>query len=122
MELLIEQSRRPDITFFRDGRILMSASVTLALGLKPGDCINIAADNGEFYLFALPNPPCGRNIARVYPTKPNSNNFCANSVRLTRRLLDMLHITDTRAAFFIGKPVCISGRTLLPVITKIPLK
>lgn len=121
MKQLISTTRRPDISFCRDGRIQITASVATALHLQPGDSINVYADAGEFYVFAVPNKGLGRFHARIYPTKRGGRNFRANSARLSRRLLDACGITAHRAAFATGNPICLFGRTYIPIITKHPL-
>ena len=53
MENIIERTRRKDITFYKSGRIDITARVARILNLKQGDSINISKDeNGEFLLFA----------------------------------------------------------------------
>lgn len=121
MERLIKSTRRPDITFNRDGRIQITAAIAAALDLQPGDCINIYADNGEYYMFAIHSERNERCHARVYPTKRGSRNFRAISVRLVCSLLDACGITARRAAFAAGEPVRVFGRTYIPIITKHPL-
>ena len=39
---LLQRTRRPDITFCRNGRISITARVVRLLSLQPGDSINIA--------------------------------------------------------------------------------
>ncbi|GEM_PF-957903 len=121
MKQLISTTRRPDITFCRDGRIHITAAVAAALQLQPGDSINVYADDGEFYVFAVPNAGHGRFHARIYPTKQGCRNFRANSARLARRLLDACGISAHYAAFATGNPICLFGRTYIPIITKHPL-
>lgn len=121
MTQLITTTRRSDITFCRDGRIYITAAVAAALKLRPGDSINIFADNGEYYIFAVPNTDNGRHHAKVYATKRGGRNFRAISVKLSRRLLDSCGITAQRAAFATGNAICLFGRTYIPIITKHPL-
>ena len=40
---LLERTRRPDITFSRNGRISITARVVRLLSLQPGDSINVAS-------------------------------------------------------------------------------
>lgn len=118
---LIKSIRRPDITFCRDGRILITAAVACALRLQPGDGINIYACDGEYYIYGVPNDGDYRYQAKVFRTKRGSRNFRASSSRLARRLLDTCGISAPRAAFAVGNPVCLFGRTYVPIITQHPL-
>lgn len=145
MVSLIKNTRKPDITFFRDGRILITARIVRILALLPGDAINIAVHNyeipyqreqrqaclgsaecslnftkSEYLLYAIHNP-VGRHEAQCYPTKRGSHNFCANSIRLSRALLDACNIPDQKASFMMGEGVVIQNETYCPIITRKPL-
>ena len=119
---LLERTRRPDITFARNGRIFITAKVVRQLSLQPGDSINIAFHLGECYLLATRHENAtGRHIAQCYPTKKGSRNFCANSVDLSRLMLDHCNIRAQRASFIVGKCETIDGEVYLPIIYKMPL-
>ena len=122
MTKLLQHTRRPDISFHRNGTIRITARVAHLLSLQPGDVINIMTDNGEFLLHAS-RPPhtIGRHQGQCYPTKKGSHNFCANSVRLCRALLDAAGIKSQRAAFIVGEPLECHDTTHVPIITKHPL-
>ena len=78
---LLERTRRPDITFFRNGRISITARVVRLLSLQPGDSINVAFHLGECYLLAVRHQNAiGRHVAQCHPTKKGSKNYCASSV------------------------------------------
>lgn len=117
---LIKNTRKPDIKFYRDGRIFITARVSRILGLSPGDAINIALLDGEYLLFAL-SETIGRHHARCHPTKKGSHNFCANSTRLARALLDSCGIADQKASFMIGVPIILDEKTYCPIITRKPI-
>ncbi len=123
---LLEHTRRPDITFNRNGRILITARVAQLLDLRPGDCINIGVENGECLLYAsrLDNP-LGRHVAQCYPTKRNSRHFCVSSVELSRGFLDFANVQKDKASFMIGERICKSSNghvgVFLPIIYKMPL-
>lgn len=119
---LLLRTRRPDITFCRNGRISLTARVVRLLSLCPGDSINIAFHVGECYLMASRNSGAiGRHIARCYPTKKGSRNFCANSVTLARLMLDNCKVRGRRASFMVGKEEVVEGEVYLPIIYKMPL-
>lgn len=117
---LLDKTRRHDITFYRNGRILITARVVRMLGLSPGDSINIAITDGEYLLYALHNP-FGRHEAQCYPTKRGSHNFCANSARLTRAVLDASRTSASRASFMIGEQIIIQHTLYCPIIIRHPL-
>lgn len=118
---LLQHSRRPDITFCRNGRILITARVARILAIAPGDSINIAKDGREYLLFAVRHPAdIGRHIARCYPTNKNSANYCANSVSLCRTMLEIAGVSTNRVAFMTGEPQQSDTTTYLPIITHHP--
>ena len=119
---LLQRTRRPDITFCRNGRISITARVVRLLSLQPGDSINIAFHLGECYLLASRHAnSVGRHIAQCYPTKKDSHNYCANSVCLARLMLDNCGIHDQRASFMVGEETTHDGDVCLPIIFKNPL-
>lgn len=123
---LLEQTRRHDITFNRNGRILITARVARLLDLRPGDCINIGIDNGECLLYVSRlDSPVGRHVAQCYPTKRNSRHFRASSVELSRRFLNFANVHEDQVSFMIGNRICksINGHVavFLPIIYKMPL-
>lgn len=119
---LIEHTRRPDITFCHNGRILITARVSRILSLDPGDSINIAHEDGEYLLFAVRHHNfLGRHIARCFPTKIGSRNFSANSVELCRTVLRFANVHTDRASFMTGEAFERNHTTYLPIIIKYPL-
>ncbi|WP_301747130.1 AbrB/MazE/SpoVT family DNA-binding domain-containing protein [uncultured Duncaniella sp.] len=122
METLLNHTRRPDITFCRNGRIFISARVARLLDISPGDSINISVTDGEFLLFAMRHPfGLGRHIARCYPTKKHSRNLSANSVELCLKFFAACNIQAQRAAFMTGEPLSCGETTYLPIITRHPI-
>lgn len=123
MKNILDQTRLPDITFYRSGLIRLSARVVRSLAIVPGDSINVAYGGGEYMLHAIHNLDCpGRHEATCYPVNKNGNHMCARSVRLSRRLLDMLSISDSRVSFAVGEPVdSPGGSRQLPIITLRPI-
>lgn len=119
---LLERTRRPDITFCRNGRISITARVVRILSLRPGDSINVAFHLGECYLLAFRHGNAiGRHVAQCYPTKKGSRNYCANSVTLCRLMLDKCKAQGERASFMVGKEEMRNGEVFLPIIYKMPL-
>ena len=119
---LLERTRRPDITFSRNGLISITARVVRLLSLQPGDSINVAFHLGECYLLAVRHQNAiGRHVAQCHPTKKGSKNYCASSVILARLMLDNCGIKEQRASFMIGQAEKLDGETVLPIIFKHPL-
>lgn len=120
---LLEHTRRPDISFSRKrGTIRITAKVARVLALRPGDSINIAVSNGEYLLHAVPLVNnFGRHEAQCYPTKKGSHNYCANSVRLCRSLLDSVGIKADKVAYMVGEAFVRGNTTYVPIITLHPL-
>lgn len=124
MKKLLEHNRRPDISFSRKrGTIRITARVARVLALRPGDVINIAVSNGEYLLYALHIANgIGRHEAQCYPTKKGSGNYCANSVRLCRSLLDSVGSSAEKVAFMVGQSFESDNITYIPIITLHPLR
>lgn len=120
---LLEHNRRPDISFSRKrGTIRITARVARVLGLRPGDAINIAISNGEYYLHAVHvTNDIGRFEAQCWPTKKGSCNYSANSVRLCRSLLDSVGVKTDRVSYMVGQAFERDNTTYVPIITLHPL-
>lgn len=122
MVKLLEHTRRPDITFCRNGRILITARVARILSIRSGDTINIALSDGEHLLYAVHHDKAiGRHVARCYPTKKRSRNFCANSVELCRAVLSIAKVSTDRVSLMAGEPITRNDTVYLPIITRCPL-
>lgn len=80
-------ARKPDISFFENGRIDISARVANMLLLAEGDIVDIAFHQGEYHLYVSHRNPIACYDARVRPTKKRSRNFRCNSARLARYML-----------------------------------
>ncbi len=119
---LLEHSRRPDISFSCNGLIRITARVARMLSLRPGDTINIAVNDGEYLLCAthLVNN-IGRHEARCYLAKKGSANYCANSVRLCRSLLDSVGVLENKVSYMVGKAFERGNTIYVPIITRHPL-
>lgn len=120
---ILEHTRRPDITFYRSGRILISARIVILLGLSSGDCVNIASDRGELLIFPvhLPDGCDGRYAARCKPTNKGSRTFFANSVKICSAMLQYAPPQASRIAFPCGQPLYVNDIVHIPIITKLPL-
>lgn len=122
MKKLLEHTRRSDVSFSRNGTIRITARVARAIHLCPGDALNIAVANGEFLLHAIHIANTfSRHEAQCYPSKKGSGNYCANSVRLCRSLLDTVGIPEPKASFMVGEAFQRENTTYVPIITAHPL-
>lgn len=119
---LLEHSRRPDISFSRNGLIRITARVARMLSLRPGDTINIAVNDGEYLLCAthLVNN-IGRHEVRCYLAKKGSANYCANSVRLCRSLFDSVGVLENKVSYMVGEAFERGNTIYVPIITRHPL-
>lgn len=119
---LLDHTRRPDVSFSRDGTITITSRVARALKLTRGDSVNIALRDGEYLLHAVPHQSSpGRFEARCYPANKRDRYFRANSARLCRALLDAVGFTGRRAAYAVGEPLEVGCVTYVPIITALPL-
>lgn len=144
---LLEHTRRPDVSFSRNGTIRITARVARILSLCPGDALNIAITNGEFPCQQAQSGTCScsaecrrkcnhvefllhavhitnafsRHEAQCYPSKRGSGNYCANSVRLCRALLDCAGVSADKASFMVGQAIERDGIIYVPIITLHPL-
>lgn len=117
---LLEHTRRPDISFYRNGVIRITTRLARTLSLQPGDALNILFVNGEYLLYAIHN--CrGRHEAQCYPSNFGGNNYCANSVRLCRALFNSIGSSANKVAFMAGDAFIKNNIQYVPIITKFPL-
>jgi hypothetical protein len=90
MESILGNSRKPDISFFRDGHIDITARVAKSLSLSEGDIIDILRSGKEFYIYVKTrtHDVVGQHAGRCRTTRPNSHaNFRTNCKKLTDAIL-----------------------------------
>ena len=122
MESLVGNTRRPDISFYRGGRIDITSRVAKLLELKDGDVIDIAMSCEEYYLYVRYRSDgiVGVYEATCHPTKEHSRNFRAYSARLVDAVLKVCNrYSDINVALLpIGKAIKDEdGKTIIPIIT-----
>lgn len=120
MTSILDNTRRPDITFHSSGRIDITARVAKALALRPGDTIDIARDTGEYYLYVKHRNAVGRHEAQCAPTYKGRtcNNLRAHSKRLCQAVLKV-NGNYLEARLPVGEPISHpSLGTALPLIIK----
>lgn len=109
--------RRHDIAFHSNGRIDIASRIVKALEIGPGDVIDIATANGEFWLYVdvRASDACGKYEARCFPTKARSHNFRAWS----RRLCSAFIKNNDCARFASGDVDMINGKMAVNIITRL---
>ena len=102
MQTFITQQRRSDLTIRPDGRIDISARVARILDMAKGDAINIAAEQGEYYLYIshrATRHTTSRFEATVFPTNRGGNNMRTYSRRLAALVLGACGSSNTVRLF-----------------------
>lgn len=121
MTTTLDNTRKPDITFHRDGRIDITARVAKALSLRPGDVIDIAHDGSEYYLYVKHRNTVGRHEAQCRATNlggKTCNNLRCHSKRLCLAVLK-INGNDNEARLPLGAPITHELLGLaLPIIIK----
>lgn len=124
MESLLGNSRKPDISFFRDGHIDITARVAKSLSLSDGDIIDILRDGREFYLYVKTRSSdvVGQHTGRCRPTRPNSyRNFRINCKKLADAILAECNETEV-VRLAAGESIEIPNiGVVIPLITRIKL-
>ncbi len=120
MKSILGNTRKPDITFYSNGRIDITAGVVRQLGLSLGDVIDVMTDSEEYYLYVKYRTPIGRHEASVYPTGKNSHNFRTYSQSLCRAIYsECKACEEPKLKLCCGEAIQQSdGKILLPIITK----
>ena len=129
MTSLLQNTRRPDVTFHSSGRIDITARIARALGLSKGDVIDIATDGNEYLLYARHRAAniTGNHEAQCWPTnhgKHHNNNLRCQSRRLCLAVInavrpgaDVLRLPAGPAV----KHASIGYSCGVPLITRNPL-
>lgn len=115
MKSVLNNTRRYDISMFRNGRIDIVARIAKSLSLKDGDIIDIAQHNGEMYLYKKFNasdvPGAFRGLCH------GTGNFIRVwSKDFTDIFFEMYEADSLR--FACGQPVDIDGYRCIPIIYK----
>lgn len=125
MESLLGNTRRPDISFFCDGRIDITSRIARCLGLRDGDVVDIIKKEKEVYLYIKwrGSDVVGKHTAQCRATKPYTSctNFRAFSVKLCSAILEICEAKDV-ARLAAGEKVTLEGiGSAVPLITRINL-
>ena len=89
MKSILPNSRKHDISFHASGKIDISAHIARKLSLCPGDVIDIAQENGEWYLYVKLRSGnyAGRHDGQVWATARGKGTFRTWSKTMTRTVL-----------------------------------
>lgn len=119
METILGNTRKPDVTFYKNGRIDLTSRIAKMLNLGNGDVIDIGLCNGEYMLYVrLKNAQVvGNHEARCYTSKRNSHNFRAYSKKLCNAILSACGANKAQLASGVAVEVEALG-TAIPLITR----
>ena len=89
MKSILPNSRKHDISFHASGKIDISAHIARKLSLSTGDVIDIARENGEWYIYVKLRTGnyAGRHDGRVWATARGKGTFRTWSKALTNAVL-----------------------------------
>lgn len=126
MTSLLEDSRRPDITFHNDGRIDITARLVRKLGIGKGDVIDVKTDGIEYFLYVRHRAAdlSGTHEAQCYPTNSGkSHNFRCYSARLCKALIGKVAASAKQLKLQAGSTVelPVICKPAVPLITRNPL-
>ncbi len=120
VSVLGERTRKADIKVRRNGRIDISARVVRMLGIRPGDVVDLAVDDGEYYLYVRRRHSegvHGRHEGVCTPTTKNGRGtYRVWSCKLAAPFLGYVPYEVVEVRMPCGVPVEIDGRKYVPVI------
>ena len=95
MKSILPNSRKHDISFHASGKIDISAHIARKLSLAPGDIIDIAHENGEWYLYVKLRSGnyVGQHDGRVWATANGKGTFRTCSKALATAMLAAAAVT-----------------------------
>lgn len=117
---VLGNTRKPDLVFYKSGRIDIMARVSRMIGLEPGDVIDLAPMGSEVYLYVAHKGAnvIGRHEAVCRSTKGKSCNMRCHSKRLSEFVLER-HPGKEMVRLPVGAPIHHQQLgTALPVIIK----
>ena len=120
MKSIIGNTRRPDITFLKNGRIDISARIARLLDIHSGDVIDIAYSDKEFFLYIRHREPniLGRHEGRCFASKRGGNNLRVHSRRICEAILAECQ-AQNKAQLAVGEPADIENIGIaIPIITR----
>lgn len=123
--LLGKNTRRPDISFNDNGRIDISARVSRALNLQPGDLLDVAVCDGECMLYVRRkgDEVSGRHSATCFPVirRNTSGAYRLWCKKLYLAIADASGRKSSRLSFACGDAVVLDDVQAVPIILKLEL-
>lgn len=119
MESLLSHSRKPDITFHRNGRIDISARIAHKLSLAKGDVIDVTVAENELMLFVKykGTERIGRHEATVYPTSAGRGTFRTWSKAFVNSMMRIAQVSQADSLKLpCGKEVVRGEHIYIPII------
>lgn len=125
MESLLGNTRRPDVSFFKDGHINITARIAKSLQIEEGDIIDILKHDKELFLYIKlkSKDVVGLHSGRCRSTRPKKGyrNYRINSKRLCDAIFKLCDGSDV-VQLAAGEIVEIPNIGLaVPLITRINL-
>lgn len=119
---VVGKSRKCDLSFYKSGRIDISASISKTLGLHGGEVIDILCDKEKgLFLYVKVRNPNGKHKACVYRSNRHGCCFRANCRTITDAVLQECVVDDV-ARLAVGTPIINDQYgTMLPLITRLLL-
>ncbi len=121
MHSILKSNRRADISFSHTGQISISANLTKALDLHPGDAIDIKTDGFEYYIYIRsPGTPGVRYEAQCFPSNKKGRHFRAYSRRICKTMLTACCCTE-KVELATGETITQGGIKYITIITRLIL-
>ena len=121
MQSLLGNTRKPDVSFYRSGRIDITSNVAKILHLQSGDVIDVAKNEKDFFLYIKHKAKdiIGKHEAQCFGTNKGKecHNFRCYSARLCYAILTECHANEC-ARLPIGEAGEFNGQPIVPIITR----
>lgn len=131
MRSLIDNTRRPDVVFYRNGKIEIAANVAKTLNLQAGDVIDIITNNIEYYIVVKykANEVVGNHDCKVMRSNKRGNHLRCYSTKICNKIfsicnfeLDSSYLYSDKVRLACGLPTTLPTHDrALPLIIKNPL-
>ena len=131
MRSLIDNTKRPDVIFHKNGKIDIAANVAKTLNLKAGDVIDIITNNIEYYIVVKykANEVVGNHDCKVMRSNKHGNHLRCYSKKLCNKIFSICnfeinssYLYSDKVRLACGLPTVISTHDrALPLIIKNPL-
>lgn len=130
MTSLLGNTRKADVSFYRNGRIDITARVVKALGIEKGDVIDVVTDCDEYLLYVVHKGKdvSGAHEAQCYPSNiRRTHNYRCHSKRLCEAIMAAvrtpLRRTEETVRLAAGEAYESKwlGKVVIPLITRMTL-